>query len=386
MTSRYVEDIRKIAKTKELTEALERAEAKAPIIPKRGISYLSSSAKLGSTTGTPVLEDTSGDITEDGDKPQPDEDTSGLTDEVTDEDIKDNTTDSFTGKDIIDGDAGPEITGDNLGAGIDINTGQMTNLNTLSELSVTDPDTGYGVLIRLDGLGFPPPAYAAEYNGSGSWIDGEIAAVLYGYAHGFYWEASFGSNQKDMTVNTLSEKMVTEYRATAPASDDYEWVRNELVTETFAKVYLRQIVSGGVPITPGSEFALQMNRWTCTTTTSYCPVVAPTEEYWQAVSGSGLQTQEQYSLKYVLGQFNTSPFDLEAPLKYTHGEQSRIDFKFDGATRFGAVEAGPDGGYMIYETNAVGNDPTSDIKIYRQNGTLSTIAPSAAYSLVKPQN
>lgn len=370
MGNRYAEDIKRIVGIDPNQNVLGLPAKKASIAGKRGIGYINgrtggaegvSGASGVTQLSTDLGTSNNGDVTQANNSGEqgldPNEPYNGMGTDTTG--VKD-------AKDIIDGtdDASklsvPQVTDAGL---------EYDNDNALSGINAKDCDTGADITIRTR-HDFVPPV--AQYDTEGNllserWDDAETPPYKAGFAAGYYWEIQGAGVPTNYAQASTTYSAIIAFNGLLNAQQGdapYEFLRFTDDGGGSYTVYYKD--------TDDDEVNFPMSKVSCSVTppdeSGSCPVSAPLEEHWPQ--------DNKYDLRLQAGQFVSSEYDSDVPLKYKN-PSSRIDFCFDtGGSRQGTMEVTKDGGFMIYETSA--GVPSGIIRAYDRDGRLSSAFDSAS--------
>lgn len=272
----------------------------------------------------------------------------------------------FDADKLIDGEEGPTLSMSEP----DLFSGN-SSLGALAGINATDCDTSKDLNIRVDGLFKPRPQidYADGTIESAEWLDPAVPPEIPGFQSGFYWEVSGSGNPSPEQAATPREsaELAKAYLDANPAGGDvppYNIVGLEADTAsppTLYTVYFEDSDS------PPRDFTLTTGRISCSGTppvdSGSCPVSPPVESQWP--------DDNQIDLRFDAGKFKASEYDADATVEYTGQNRSRIPFCMPGG-RFGVVEAGVNGGKVLYETNTKDGTAKSNTiaRYYDSQGNL----------------
>lgn len=260
--------------------------------------------------------------------------------------------------DIIDNKAGPDLLQPNPIVFDDA----ITSGDSLKGINAQDCATGDDLNIRLDGWHVPPEAtfYPDGTQKTSEWADPNTPPDKLGFRVGFYW--AFVSNNTTYQATTQFES--AELAATAAG----DTIAGFTLTATSPLTYIVL----GVTF-PGGFTTIR--EWPCGAgTVDVCPPTAPKEMAWPDDS--------TISLTLSNGQFITNDFDNDAPITYTDQQNSVINFCMAGG-RTGTLEAGINGGSLLYETS--GGSPTGIVRYYNAQGEFRGASDGASADMFRPK-
>lgn len=344
-----------------------------------------------SLTGTPTTTTTSDDSTKD----DSDDNNSGLVlDDVTLEEYLEDqaqqqgntanggptsysdTAGVESAADVIDNKAGPDLLTNNP----TIFDGSFSSSNTLKGITAIDCDTSKELNLRLDGLFAPVPAttYDDGSEKTPEWTDPNTPPDKIGYQDGYYWEVGGSGNPSPEQSSTPDDaaQLAADYLDGASPSEAPHTIIGKTVTATDG---------GGNPTiydfeysrAVSSNFTLPVSRIDCIVTPpdlgSSCPASAPTYTQWP--------DDDKISLTYQDGIYVSNQYDGDVTTQYTENN-SFINFCMDGG-RTGTIEAGINGGHLLYETD--NGAPTGIIRYYDSQGNLAGFSDVAGMDIFRPK-
>ena len=266
--------------------------------------------------------------------------------------------------DLIDGTDGPALTTMDPSAfdGISFDSGALTGINA------TDCATSKALNIRVDGLFRPPaPTYAADGVTAitPQWTDPDVGPELLGYESGFYWTCNTASAATAVTAAIAGGEVFD----LAPTISDTTFNSfDSLTASAFTARYDYLDIPSGLTL----QTTLTGARSACSGVTAYCPASPPTYSQWP--------DDDTISLTFQDAKFVTNSLDADATIEYTGQDTSHVNFCMDGG-RTGTIEAGRDGGSIVYETDSPNGAPTGIIRYYGSDGSFSGAGDASAGTL-----
>lgn len=355
----FGDDIRIIARTKELTEKIDKAlkaalaANKAAIEGKRAIAYLQANGVTGTqnngSPGNTTLDDADDDgiddLNNDEDNSFDPEEDSETPDDPNNTDPSNNATDggirdpinnpapgTYSANELIDG----AIEGAIKRLAISEGDGKGNGKPGSRKVNTIYGKDQYGndVYINTHGI----------YDSVDGWPDPNTPPEYDGFQLGYYWRATNPATGEGSVPELAAEAAIAAIKVIFP--DPYPaGYGDALMTTPPFQINESQWDFGWKqgPLSP-SENIVPILRVACTTEgVILCPSSPPTKETIWSLAGN-------YALAYIGGLFTPSPYDSEVPPIKKNVTSSAVFDLGDG--RFGVLRPARGGGHVMYEVDA----------------------------------
>jgi hypothetical protein len=290
---------------------------------------------------------------------------------------------------VIDNEGGPDAKED----APDVFSGSSFSAGTLTGINAVDCATGKTVNIRLDGLHVPPDAttWTDGTPKTSEWQDPNVPPAVPGFELGFKWSSATTVpydeatpyNMDGLGAAIVGQNLGASGQTGGPGTlygpntfgNYYLFQSYIAISQTQFDVEMIQTDMSGTPIAP-AFIAFNVTRSACTPGSGpSCPLTAPTETTWPE--------DDTISLTYEGGTYVTNQYDTDPTPAYTGQENSAVDFCMDGG-RTGRIEAGINGGHILYETS--GGAPTGTARYFNNRGELTGFSDAASIDFYRPKD
>lgn len=258
-------------------------------------------------------------------------------------------------------------------------------------LGVDPENNSTALLIRYDGWLPSPSDFDANNGNQDPWVNG-LAPIQRTYVAGFYWKiisgatTIYGQTFFDIVGRRESLDGSTAYGCNdgtnkvttlTPQSGDhilFSGNPNGIIGQSFGSLggttYAPQAHLGTVST---GEYGLEACAGGDVGAGATCMLDPPLETAWP-VTGIGVLTLTD-------GKFKKSPYDTEAPFKYSTGQSvAQVKSLVTGETY--QTEPAINGGFMISQTSSGGGDY---ILVYGSNGQLTGLIPTNLKNFYTPR-
>lgn len=354
----FGDDIRIIARTKELTEKIDKAlkaalaANKAAIEGQRAIAYLQANGVVGTqgggSPGNTSLDDDDDDGIEDIDNDEDDsfdpEEDSETNDDPNGTDPSHNGTDggirdpegnpapgTYSANELIDG----ALSGAINRLAISEGDGKGNGKPGSRKVNTIYGKDQYGNDVYINTHGF--------YDAVDGWEDPNTPPEYEGWQQGYYWRATNPALGEGSVPVIAAEEAIAAVKITFPApyptgyGDAFISTQPFQISESIWRFGWKQGA-------PGAENVVDINRVACTSEGAIlCPSSPPLQETVWSLAGN-------YALAYIGGLFTPSQYDSEVPPIKKNVTSSAVFDLGDG--RYGVLRPARGGGHVMYEVDA----------------------------------
>lgn len=265
----------------------------------------------------------------------------------------------------------------------------------LATVTGTDPYSGEGLEVHIDGLYRPVPATTWDDGTpkTAEWEDPNTPPTKDGFTPGTYWLANATTPQEiawpfDMDgigAGIVSQNLGAAGQTGGPGtvygpnsfSNYYVFTLYTQISASQYDVIMFQSDSSGNRI--GADFtAFNVTSADCTLSPPTDPNACPVNLLETAWPVNNIISLALNSAKFLYNSY-----DPDATVRFSGQSSSVVEIEMSGG-RQARMEVAAGGGVILYEVDSLGGSPTGTVRYYNNQGQFSMFAPASNIEAFRP--